>query len=122
MDWDRLAFLQTLKDEFADENHRTGKSSPAVYLSPSPAGRCRYIAADHWRLGWLKAYQQKTALPGASCNDSQLNTPKAILIDLDPRLPVPDYSRCRPDSLTQPNIAIVVVQQNYDFLLVFGPC
>lgn len=43
----------------------------------------------HWRLGWLKAYQQKLASAvGSLRNDSQLNTPKAILIDLIRALPV----------------------------------
>lgn len=42
-----------------------------------------------WRLKWLKAYQQKLAAAvGALRNDSQLNTPKAILIDLIRALPV----------------------------------
>lgn len=43
----------------------------------------------HWRLGWPKAYQQKLASAvGSLRNDSQLNTPKAILIDLIRALPV----------------------------------
>ncbi len=42
-----------------------------------------------WRLKWLKAYQQKLAAAvGSLRNDSQLNTPKAILIDLIRALPV----------------------------------
>lgn len=41
-----------------------------------------------WRLKWLKAYQAKLAAAvGNLRNDSQLNTPKAILIDLIRALP-----------------------------------
>ena len=42
-----------------------------------------------WRLGWLKKYQDKLASEvGQLRNDSQLHTPKAILIDLIRALPV----------------------------------
>lgn len=42
-----------------------------------------------WRLNWLKAYQAKLASQvGQLRNDTQLHTPKAILIDLIRALPV----------------------------------
>lgn len=64
-----------------------------------PGPRCLLLLAGlpllliagliRWRLKWLKAYQQKLAAAvGSLRNDSQLNTPKAILIDLIRALPV----------------------------------
>lgn len=66
------------------------KAWPAVFIA-FLAGLPLLLIAGliHWRLGWLKAYQQKLASAvGSLRNDSQLNTPKAILIDLIRALPV----------------------------------
>lgn len=87
MDWDWIkAFPQTLKDEFKSMKITVNweKAWPAVFIA-FLAGLPLLLIAGliHWRLGWLKAYQQKLASAvGSLRNDSQLNTPKAILIDL----------------------------------------
>lgn len=93
MDWDWIkAFPQTLKDEFKSMKITVNweKAWPAVFIA-FLAGLPLLLIAGliHWRLGWLKAYQQKLASAvGSLRNDSQLNTPKAILIDLIRALPV----------------------------------
>lgn len=92
MDWDWIkAFPQSLKDEFKSMKITVNweKAWPAVFIA-FLAGLPLLLIAGliHWRLGWLKAYQQKLASAvGSLRNDSQLNTPKAILIDL--------IARCR---------------------------
>lgn len=66
------------------------KAWPAVFIA-FLAGLPLLLIAGliRWRLKWLKAYQQKLAAAvGSLRNDSQLNTPKAILIDLIRALPV----------------------------------
>lgn len=93
MDWDWIkAFPQSLKDEFKSMKITVNweKAWPAVFIA-FLAGLPLLLIAGliHWRLGWLKAYQQKLASAvGSLRNDSQLNTPKAILIDLIRALPV----------------------------------
>lgn len=93
MDWDWLkAFPQTLKEQFSAMKITVNwqKAWPAVFIA-FLAGLPLLLIAGliRWRLKWLKAYQQKLAAAvGALRNDSQLNTPKAILIDLIRALPV----------------------------------
>ena len=93
MDWNWIkAFPQSLKDEFKSMKITVNweKAWPAVFIA-FLAGLPLLLIAGliHWRLGWLKAYQQKLASAvGSLRNDSQLNTPKAILIDLIRALPV----------------------------------
>lgn len=93
MDWDWLkAFPQTLKEQFSAMKITVNwqKAWPAVFIA-FLAGLPLLLIAGliRWRLKWLKAYQQKLAAAvGSLRNDSQLNTPKAILIDLIRALPV----------------------------------
>ena len=93
MDWDWIkAFPQSLKDQFKSMKITVNweKAWPAVFIA-FLAGLPLLLIAGliRWRLKWLKAYQQKLAAAvGTLRNDSQLNTPKAILIDLIRALPV----------------------------------
>ncbi|BDZ01717.1 hypothetical protein MUTS16_27900 [Escherichia coli] len=62
MDWDWIkAFPQTLKDEFKSMKITVNweKAWPAVFIA-FLAGLPLLLIAGliHWRLGWLKAYQQ----------------------------------------------------------------
>lgn len=64
MDWDWIkAFPQSLKDEFKSMKITVNweKAWPAVFIA-FLAGLPLLLIAGliHWRLGWLKAYQQKT--------------------------------------------------------------
>ena len=65
MDWDWIkAFPQSLKDEFKSMKITVNweKARPAVFIA-FLAGLPLLLIAGliHWRLGWLKAYQQKLA-------------------------------------------------------------
>ncbi|URO00225.1 mechanosensitive channel MscK [Leclercia adecarboxylata] len=93
MDWDWIkSFPGMLKDQIKAMKITVNweKAGPAVafaFLAGLPllliAGLIR------WRLAWLKKYQTKLAQEvGQLRNDSQLHTPKAILIDLIRALPV----------------------------------
>ena len=92
MDWDWIkAFPQTLKDQFKSMNITVNlvNAWPAVFIA-FLAGLPLLLIAGliRWRLKWLKEYQAKLAAAvGNLRNDSQLNTPKAILIDLIRALP-----------------------------------
>ena len=92
MDWDWIkAFPQTLKDQFKSMKITVNweKAWPAVFIA-SLAGLPLLLNAGliRRRLKWLKDYQAKLAAAvGNLRNDSQLNTPKAILIDLIRALP-----------------------------------
>lgn len=92
MDWDWVkSFPQTLKDQFKSMKITVNweKAWPAVFIA-FLAGLPLLLVAGliRWRLKWLKAYQAKLAAAvGNLRNDSQLNTPKAILIDLVRALP-----------------------------------
>ncbi|WAD33111.1 mechanosensitive channel MscK [Citrobacter braakii] len=92
MDWDWIkAFPQTLKDQFKSMKITVNweKAWPAVFIA-FLAGLPLLLIAGliRWRLKWLKDYQAKLAAAvGNLRNDSQLNTPKAILIDLIRALP-----------------------------------
>ena len=92
MDWDWVkSFPQTLKDQFKSMKITVNweKAWPAVFIA-FLAGLPLLLVAGliRWRLKWLKAYQAKLAAAvGNLRNDSQLNTPKAILIDLIRALP-----------------------------------
>ena len=92
MDWDWIkAFPQTLKDQFKSMKITVNweKAWPAVFIA-FLAGLPLLLIAGliRWRLKWLKEYQAKLAAAvGNLRNDSQLNTPKAILIDLIRALP-----------------------------------
>ncbi|CBG87300.1 mechanosensitive channel MscK [Citrobacter rodentium] len=93
MDWDWIkAFPQTLKEQFKAMKITVNweKAWPAVFIAFLAGLPLLLIAGViRWRLKWLKAYQQKLAAAvGSLRNDSQLNTPKAILIDLIRALPV----------------------------------
>ena len=93
MDWDWIkAFPKSLKDQFKSMKITVNweKAWPAVFIA-FLAGLPLLLVAGliRWRLKWLKGYQQKLAAAvGSLRNDSQLNTPKAILIDLIRALPV----------------------------------
>lgn len=92
MDWDWIkAFPQTLKDQFKSMKITVNWEKRGLqYLLRSPAGLPLLLIAGliRWRLKWLKEYQAKLAAAvGNLRNDSQLNTPKAILIDLIRALP-----------------------------------
>lgn len=71
MDWDWIkAFPQSLKDEFKSMKITVNweKARPAVFIA-FLAGLPLLLIAGliHWRLGWLKAYQQKLASAVGSC-------------------------------------------------------
>ncbi|WP_227135978.1 mechanosensitive channel MscK [Kosakonia radicincitans] len=93
MDWDWIkSFPQALHDQIKSMKI-TGnweKAWPAVAIA-FLAGLPLLLIAGliRWRLRWLKDYQAKLAAQvGQLRNDSQLHTPKAILIDLIRALPV----------------------------------
>ncbi|KIS42215.1 mechanosensitive channel MscK [Kosakonia radicincitans] len=93
MDWDWIkSFPQALHDQIKAMKI-TGnweKAWPAVAIA-FLAGLPLLLIAGliRWRLRWLKDYQAKLAAQvGQLRNDSQLHTPKAILIDLIRALPV----------------------------------
>lgn len=92
MDWDWIkAFPQSLKDEFKSMKITVNweKHGLPFYRFPRRFAAAVDCRADPLASGWLKAYQQKLASAvGSLRNDSQLNTPKAILIDLIRALPV----------------------------------
>lgn len=93
MDWDWIkAFPQALKEQFKAMKITVNweKAWPAVAIA-FLAGLPLLLIAGliRWRLGWLRKYQAKLADEvGNLRNDSQLHTPKAILIDLIRALPV----------------------------------
>ncbi len=65
MDWDWIkAFPQSLKDEFKSMKITVNweKSPGLPFFIAFLAGLPLLLIAGliHWRLGWLKAYQQKT--------------------------------------------------------------
>lgn len=131
MDWDWIkAFPQSLKDEFKSMKITVNwqKAWPAVFIA-FLAGLPLLLIAGliHWRLGWLKAYQQKLASAvGSLRNDSQLNTPKSDPYRPDPcAAGVPDYSRGWPDSVDHAaqhqRTAMVVQQKTGDILAGVWP-
>lgn len=93
MDWDWIkSFPETLKTQIKSMKITVNweKAWPAVMIA-FLAGLPLLLIAGliRWRLGWLKKYQAKLASEvGQLRNDSQLHTPKAILIDLIRALPV----------------------------------
>ena len=93
MDWDWVkSFPSALKDQFNKMKITVNweKAWPAVFVA-FLAGLPLLLIAGliRWRLKWLRSYQQKLASEvGQLRNDSQLHTPKAILIDLIRALPV----------------------------------
>jgi Small-conductance mechanosensitive channel len=93
MDWDWVkSFPSALKDQFSKMKLTVNweKAWPAVFVA-FLAGLPLLLIAGliRWRLSWLKNYQKKLASEvGHLRNDSQLHTPKAILIDLIRALPV----------------------------------
>ena len=93
MDWEWVkAFPEALKGQFKAMKITVNweKAWPAVFIA-FLAGLPLLLIAGliRWRLNWLKAYQAKLASQvGQLRNDTQLHTPKAILIDLIRALPV----------------------------------
>lgn len=93
MDWEWIkAFPEALKGQFKAMKITVNweKAWPAVFIA-FLAGLPLLLIAGliRWRLQWLKAYQAKLASQvGQLRNDTQLHTPKAILIDLIRALPV----------------------------------
>ncbi|XTZ37417.1 mechanosensitive channel MscK [Salmonella enterica] len=93
MDWEWIkSFPQALHDQIKGMKITVNweKAWPAVAIA-FLAGLPLLLIAGliHWRLGWLKSYQAKLAAQvGQLRTDSQLHTPKAILIDLIRALPV----------------------------------
>lgn len=93
MDWEWLkAFPQALKDQIKSTKITVNweKAWPAVAIALLAGLPLLLIAGViRWRLRWLKQYQARLADEvGQLRNDSQLHTPKAILIDLIRALPV----------------------------------
>ncbi|WP_156565040.1 mechanosensitive channel MscK [Metakosakonia massiliensis] len=93
MDWDWLkSFPQALKDQIGKMKITVNweKAWPAVAIALLAGLPLLLIAGlIRWRLGWLRSYQARLAAQvGQLRNDSQLHTPKAILIDLIRALPV----------------------------------
>jgi potassium efflux system protein len=93
MDWDWIkSFPQALKDQIGKMKITVNweKAWPAVVIAFLTGLPLLLIAGlIRWRLSWLRSYQAKLALQvGQLRNDSQLHTPKAILIDLIRALPV----------------------------------
>ena len=93
MDWEWIkAFPQALKDQFSAMKITVNweKAGPAVLIAFLAGLPLLLIAGViRWRLQWLKKWQAKLADDvGSLRNDSQLHTPKAILIDLIRALPV----------------------------------
>ncbi|HCI6940450.1 TPA: mechanosensitive channel MscK, partial [Klebsiella variicola subsp. variicola] len=93
MDWEWIkAFPEALKGQFKAMKITVNweKAWPAVFIA-FLAGLPLLLIAGliRWRLQWLKDYQAKLASQvGQLRNDTQLHTPKAILIDLIRALPV----------------------------------
>ncbi len=93
MDWEWIkAFPEALKGQFKAMKITVNweKAWPAVFVA-FLAGLPLLLIAGliRWRLQWLKDYQAKLASQvGQLRNDTQLHTPKAILIDLIRALPV----------------------------------
>jgi potassium efflux system protein len=93
MDWDWVkSFPSALKEQFSKMNVTVNweKAWPSVFVA-FLAGLPLLLIAGliRWRMKWLRSYQQKLASEvGQLRNDSQLNTPKALLIDLLRTLPV----------------------------------
>ncbi|SCC53495.1 mechanosensitive channel MscK [Kosakonia oryziphila] len=93
MDWEWIkSFPQALHDQIKAMKITVNweKAWPAVAIA-FLAGLPLLLIAGliRWRLRWLKDYQAKLAAQvGQLRNDSQLHTPKAILIDLIRALPV----------------------------------
>ncbi|MHC3483323.1 mechanosensitive channel MscK, partial [Klebsiella pasteurii] len=93
MDWEWVkSFPEALKGQFKAMKITVNweKAWPAVFIA-FLAGLPLLLIAGliRWRLQWLKAYQAKLASQvGQLRNDTQLHTPKAILIDLIRALPV----------------------------------
>ena len=90
-DWVK-SFPQALKDQIS-KMKITGnweKAWPAMAIAFLTGLPLLLIAGlIRWRLGWLRSYQARLATQvGQLRNDSQLHTPKAILIDLIRALPV----------------------------------
>ncbi|QKN83009.1 mechanosensitive channel MscK [Scandinavium goeteborgense] len=93
MDWDWIkSFPSALKDQFSKMKVTVNweKAWPSVFVA-FLAGLPLLLIAGliRWRMKWLRNYQQKLASEvGQLRNDSQLNTPKALLLDLVRTLPV----------------------------------
>ncbi|MFH7092509.1 mechanosensitive channel MscK, partial [Klebsiella pneumoniae] len=93
MDWEWIkAFPEALKGQFKAMKITVNweKAWPAVFVA-FLAGLPLLLIAGliRWRLQWLKDYQAKLASQvGQLRNDTQLHTPKAILIDLIRASPV----------------------------------
>lgn len=93
MDWDWIkSFPQALKGQFKAMKITVNweKAWPAVFVA-FLAGLPLLLIAGliRWRLQWLRNYQARLASQvGQLRNDTQLHTPKAILIDLIRALPV----------------------------------
>ena len=93
MDWEWIkSFPATLKDQIKAMKITVNweKAWPAAAIA-FLAGLPLLLIAGliRWRLNWLKNYQAKLAHEvGQLRNDSQLHTPKAILIDLLRALPI----------------------------------
>jgi potassium efflux system protein len=93
MDWEWIkSFPEALKGQFKSMKITVNweKAWPAVFIA-FLAGLPLLLIAGliRWRLQWLRDYQAKLASQvGQLRNDTQLNTPKAIFIDLIRALPV----------------------------------
>ncbi|MVT01254.1 mechanosensitive channel MscK [Enterobacter sp. 10-1] len=93
MDWEWIkSFPEALKGQFKAMRITVNweKAWPAVFVA-FLAGLPLLLIAGliRWRLQWLRSYQAKLASQvGQLRNDTQLHTPKAILIDLIRALPV----------------------------------
>ncbi|MEF3111398.1 mechanosensitive channel MscK [Raoultella sp. WB_B2P2-3] len=93
MDWEWIkSFPEALKGQFKAMKITVNweKAWPAVFVA-FLAGLPLLLIAGliRWRLQWLRSYQAKLASQvGQLRNDTQLHTPKAILIDLIRALPV----------------------------------
>ncbi len=93
MDWDWVkSFPEALKAQIKSMKITVNweKAWPSVLIA-FLAGLPLLLIAGliRWRLGWLKKYQAKLADEvGQLRNDSQLNTPKAIFIDLIRAMPI----------------------------------
>lgn len=93
MDWDWIkSFPEALKEQFKAMKITVNweKAWPAVFVAFLAGLPLLLIAGViRWRLQWLRNYQAKLASQvGQLRNDTQLHTPKAILIDLIRALPV----------------------------------
>ncbi len=93
MDWGWFkSFPETLKSQIKSMKITVNweKARPAVMIAFLAGLPLLLIAGViRWRLKWLKQYRAKLASEvGQLRNDSQLHTPKAILIDLIRALPV----------------------------------